>query len=133
MKKKALLYKKSLILLIVIANNALAQDAQVLLKGTQAPYTGLLIPEDKAVVLYNDVRKYKLLSESYEKTVEIYKLNESLLNDKSKLLMDRNASLEEGMRKATTISTIEKIGWFALGFLSVLAGSYAAKTISSTQ
>jgi hypothetical protein len=115
-----------------MTSNALAQDAQVLLKGTQAPYTGLLIPEEKALILYNDLRKYKLLSESYEKSVDIYKQNESLLNDKSKLLMDRNVSLEESLRKATNVSTVEKIGWFALGFLSVLAGSYAAKATSSS-
>lgn len=114
------------------ANESIEDKAVVLPKGTQAPYTGLLIPESKAMVLYNDLSKYKLLSESYERSISLYKGNEEILDRKTKMLLDQNDDLSKKLLDARSTTSWEKAGWFALGFLSVITGAYAIK-VTATQ
>jgi len=123
-----------LLISLMIVNNqlCLAQEALVLPKGTPAPYTGLLIPETKALDLYNELSKYKLLSESYERSIALYKGNEEILDKKTKMLLDQNDDLAKKLTDARSTSSWEKAGWFALGFLSVMAGTYAIK-VTTTQ
>lgn len=121
-----------LITLIIVTkiNNSFAQDAIVLQKGGAAPYTGLLLPEATALELYGDLNKYKLLTASYEKSIELYKSNEELMDRKTKLLLDQNDKLYEMLNKERSRGNWEKIIWFSLGFLSVGMGVYGVKEIT---
>jgi hypothetical protein len=120
-----------LLITSIAVNNASAQEALVLPKGSQAPFTGLLLPEQKAIEVYNDLNKYKLLSESYERSIALYKSNEEILDNKTKILLEQNDKLSTQLSKARTTSNIEKAVYYALGFLSVIGGAYAVKFTSN--
>jgi len=112
-------------------NNSLAQDAIVLPQGKAAPYTGLLLPEQKAAELYNDLYKNKLLIESYEKSIELYKKNEFLCDKKTSILLEQNDKLAEALQKQRSVNNWEKIIWFGLGFISVGMGIYGVKATTT--
>jgi hypothetical protein len=76
------------------------------------------------------LNKYKLLTASYEKSIELYKSNEELIDRKTKLLLDQNDKLYEMLNKERSRSNWEKIIWFSLGFLSVGMGVYGVKEIT---
>ena len=121
---------KLLVFSMIVNNVAFADDTIVLNKGQSAPFTGLLLTEDKANEVYNDIKKYKLLNESLEKSVILYKQNEELYDKKVNILLEQNDKLSENLLQARTTSNWEKILWFGLGFLSVGLGIYGVKAIT---
>ena len=115
---------------MIVNNLAHADEAIVINKGQAAPFTGLLLTEEKANTVYNDLNKYKLLNESLEKTVVLYKQNEDLYDKKITVLLEQNDKLAENLQQARSTSNWEKVLWFTLGFFSVGLGIYGVKTIT---
>lgn len=125
---------KKLLVISMIAmtvNSSNADDKSlVLLKGTSAPYTGVLIPQDQAIQLYNDLHNNKLMFDSYEKSIIYYKQNEELMNKQNQLLLKQNDKLAESVYQQRSTNNWDKFLWFTLGFLSVGMGIYGVKTTS---
>lgn len=130
MTKTKNLLVKLLVFSMIVNNSATADDALILNKGQSAPFTGLLLTEDKANEVYTDIKRYKLLNESLEKSVTLYKQNEELYDKKVNILLEQNDKLSENLLQARTTSNWEKVLWFGLGFLSVGLGIYGVKTIT---
>jgi hypothetical protein len=115
---------------MIVNDIVIADDAVVLNKGQPAPYTGLLLTEEKANSVYNDLNKYKLLNESLERTVFLYEQNEKLQDKRVNLLLEQNDKLAINLQQARTVSNWEKVLWFGLGFLSVGLGIYGVQAIT---
>lgn len=130
MKKIKNLLAILLIFLMTKNNLVFAEDAIVLNKGQSAPYTGLLLSEEKANNVYNDLNKFKLLNQSLETSISLYKQNEELYDKRINNLLEQNDKLATNLQQARSTSNWEKVLWFGLGFLSVGLGIYGVKTIT---
>lgn len=111
-------------------NVAVAEEAIVLNQGQPAPYTGLLLDQNKANELYTDLNNYKLLNNSLEKSVKLYLDNEDLYNKKINMLLEQNNKLADNLNKVRSSSDWEKVLWFGLGFFSVGLGIYGVKAVT---
>lgn len=130
MNKIKNLLVKLLVFSMIVSNNVFAEDTIILNKGQPAPFTGLLLTEDKANEVYNDIKKYKLLNESLERSIILHKQNEELYDKRHNILLEQNDKLSETLVQARSTSNWEKVLWFGLGFLSVGLGIYGVKTIT---
>lgn len=123
-----------MISLMVINNtNVFAQEAVMIKKDERAPFEGVLFPLDQA----NKMR-YKLiecdikiqLNESYERTVKLYKQNETYQDNKVNLLLKQNDELSKSLTESKSVSDFQKILWFGLGVIATGLAVYGAKQIS---
>lgn len=130
MKKIKNLLTTLLVFLITVNSLARAEDVVVLSKGQAAPFAGVLLPESKANEVYNEMNRFRLLNESLEKSISIYKENETLYDKKVNMLLEQNDKLAVNLQEARTASNWEKVLWFGLGFLSVGLGIYGVKAIT---
>lgn len=124
----------SLISLTLIPVNSLAEDSAILLeKDEKAPFSGVLIKEQLVRELKTkaeDSDRYKLITESLERSIDIYKENETLYTSKVKLLVERNDSLSASLESARDTSDLTKILWFGLGVVASGLAVYGAKAIT---
>lgn len=111
---------KILLSFLIIVNSTFcyADDSVPLNKGQAAPFDGTLLSNDKA----NQTRKelieldeLRLKEPSYKRTIDLYKSNENLYSDKIKIVSDQNDNLAKNLYEARSLTTWEKLGYFALG------------------
>ena len=131
--------KKILLTLLItssLSNNALAEEAYYITKGTPAKFDGILVPEDKLQELRKSVielQNEQMVTKSLQRSVDLYKANEELYNKKVNTLTEQNNNLAEQLYSARETSTWEKILYFGLGAgLTGLAsyGIYKAAVIT---
>lgn len=108
-------------------NLALGVDVISLDQNQPAPFKGYLFSEDKAnqiKVQLIDYDQLKLINASYDKSINLYKANEKLYDDKINLLLVQNDKLAQASYDATKVSEWQKVGYFLLGVVSVGLGAY---------
>ena len=120
----------SLAFLMTINNVVYADDAVPLIKGQQAPFTGILLTEEKANTVYNDLSRFKLLNESLERSIKLYEQNEQIQEKKINILLIQNDKLSTDLMTARSASNWEKVLWFGLGLVSVGLSIYGVKAIT---
>ena len=110
----------------VFADTSVVQDSVLLNTGDRAPFPGWLAPggEDK-------LKDYELLTDSLNKSIDLYKANETLYTQKVTILTSQNDNLSKSVYDARNANDIEKFMYFALGViatgLAVEAGMHLIK------
>jgi len=123
---------KSILCILLVCSNALAEDVVHLTKGAVAPYTGYLFPDDQAQDMKNKLQAYydlNLQLESYKRSVELYSKNEVIYQKQLDLLSVQNDKLVNTTQQSLSMSNYEKFGYFALGILATGLAVYSAKKI----
>jgi hypothetical protein len=110
-----------LILSILLISNIVYADDSVYLNQKQpAPFSGYLLPETTVKQLRND---------SLE--LDLYKTTNTLKDQQIALLGAQNTSLSTTLKETSTLSTWERVGYFAAGvLLTALAVDGASKIIN---
>ena len=121
-----------LIVLTITSNSYAAQkeESRFLEEGTPAPFSGYLIPPSTTKELKDAVIErdgFKLINTSLEKSISIYKQNETLYTDKVNVLVNQNDNLAKSLESARSTSDLTKILWFGLGVVATGFAIYGAK------
>jgi hypothetical protein len=74
--------------------------------------------------------QYKLLNESYERSINLYKKNELLYEDKTNILLNQNKDLIQEIGKVERANDLKNFAYFFLGVLGTIAGTYAISKIN---
>lgn len=117
-----------LLICLTVVSNASAQDAVLVEKGEAAPYRGILMTEDKAKVIYNqlaDCDRCKLLNKSLEDSIELYQKNETIYLKEIVEIRDQNITLQTALDRSKSTSFWEKTLWFGLGIVTTSLIVYA--------
>lgn len=102
-----------ILILTLISNLAIAQNAVHMNKGDIAQFEGDLLTLETTKQLYND----SLEKTSLQKQLDLTNSNNTLLNQEKQILLDQNKSLIENATKDHTLSTWEKAGYFFGGIV----------------
>lgn len=97
---------KLVVILLIISNTCFAQDSIFIDKDTKAPFSGYLLPEEKVKELRNNTLER-----------DLYKTESELRERQVKLLSEQNDKLATTLQSTSSLSSWEKIGFFALGIL----------------
>lgn len=122
-----------LIVTMILSQNVKADTSQVITKGSPAPYNGLILDEEKANKVHGQLLErdlYQELSDSQQKTINLYKSNQTLEDTQIKTLTDQNDKLSEAVKSAQGMSEFEKIGLFALGVVATIGAGLAVQHLS---
>ena len=118
---------------LIITSNCFANEAINLKKDERAPFEGVLFPFDQAQkiryqLLECDIKKELVVS--YEKTIRLYKENETYYDNKVNILLKQNDELSKALTESKTSSDLSKILWFGLGVVATGLAVYGAKQIT---
>jgi len=97
---------KLIFIILLISNISWAQESVYLDKDKPAPFSGYLVPEETIKNLRND----SLDAEMYRKIVP-------LKDNQIQLLTDQNTKLATTLISTTSMTTLEKVAWFAGGII----------------
>ena len=124
--------KKLIALLLIISLPAHADQAQPIKAGQPAPYDGTVLDKEKAGKIKDQLierDEFQRLNDSYQKSIDIYKANETIYNQENSLLLSRNVELSKALNDAKATSDWTKVGYFVLGIVVVSAGVYGASKL----
>jgi len=110
-----------------------ADDVVRIEKGTPAPYTGVLMPDSTATQLRDAVIErdgYKLLNESLTKSIDFYKENDKLNEEKAQILLKRNNELASTLKETRDFNSTQRTIWFILGIAVTGIALYGVKSLS---
>jgi hypothetical protein len=111
---------KLILFILLISNIAYAQESVYLNAKDPAPFAGYLLPEEEVKTLRDNTLE-----------LDMYKTTNDLKDQQITLLTNQNTSLSKTLESTSSLSTWEKIGYFAAGvLLTGLAVDAASKIIS---
>lgn len=73
--------------------NSYAADSVAIKEGEKAPFTGVLLTNDKANEIRESLESLKRINESLERSIVLYKQNEDLNNQRVNVLLEHNKKL----------------------------------------
>ena len=126
---------KYLLILILACNTCFAADpdAVALNKNDPAPFSGVLLSNDKANQLKNtsiERDEYKLINDSLTRSVKLYRDNETIYDNKVNVLLQQNDKLAVSLYDARQTTMWEKFGYFFLGVAATTAAVYGVKKVT---
>jgi len=110
-----------ILLVFSIFSHSVIADPVLIESGQKAPFSGSLYPTEEAVKLKRrllDADIYEELTKSYERSINLYKANETIQENKVKVLMEQNDKLAISLRSEREMTGWERFGWFALGVVA---------------
>jgi len=122
----------SLLISLIIGNlnNALAAESSVALqKGSQAPFSGILISEEVAQQTRRDVIELvgqRSINESLNKSLQLQDLQIQKATDQIQLLEHQNKRLYDSLQQDKSMNNYERVLWFGLGVIGTGAAVYGA-------
>ena len=118
---------------MTLSQNVKADTSVILKKSDLAPFAGVLMDEEKASKIHTQLLErdlYQELSDSQQKTINLYKSNQTLEDAQIKTLIDQNDKLSQAVQSAQGMSEFEKIGLFALGVVATIGAGLAVQHLS---
>lgn len=110
-----------LLIISIIGNIAFADsDAIVLDKGQPAPWPGILLTNDRAQSARKaeiELGQYKLLNESFQKSLDIEKSNIDFFKQKVDILTIDNQNLSSSLQKERSSNDLNKVFYFLGGIV----------------
>ncbi|NJO65455.1 MAG: hypothetical protein HC836_47400 [Richelia sp. RM2_1_2] len=85
---------------------------------------------DKAKEVRNkliDLEFFTETNKSLNRSIELYKSNELIYQNKEKILLEQNDNLAKNLNDSRTLSSWERIGWFTLGIAAAVLAGFAIK------
>jgi hypothetical protein len=109
---------KLIISILLVSNISYATDSVYLNLKDPAPFAGYLLPEEEVKTLRDNTLER-----------DMYKTTNDLKDQQIKLLSDQNNNLSKTLESTSSLSTWEKVGYFAAGVLLTGLAISAAHTI----
>lgn len=120
-----------LLIPLISLNSAFANPLAIRLNKDQiSPYSGILLNEEMAKVIYDqldDCGRIKLINKSLNDSIEIYKKNEVLYKSEVTLIRNENLTLRTALDKSNENNFWRNALYFGLGVLSTSAVVYATR------
>ena len=120
---------------LILSTSSRANDALYLQKDERAPFSGILTTVEHSKVISTRLIErdtYKALSESYQKTLEFYKVNNELTEKKVNLLLEQNDNLSLQLKDSQSLSDLQKFLMFGLGIIATVGAGLLVNEIAKT-
>lgn len=114
------------------ANN---DNAVYLQKDERTPFAGILTTfEHSKVIAVRLIERdtYKALSESYEKSMDLYKTNVDLSEKKVNMLLEQNDNLSIQLKNSQSMTDLQKFLMFGLGIITTVGAGLLVHEIAKT-
>ena len=99
-------------------------------KGFVLPQESWVFSPEKAKDVRNrliDLDTYTKMNESLNKSLDLYKSNEELQQNKVNLLLEQNDKLAKRLGESQSLNNWERLGLFILGIAATVGAGFAIK------
>lgn len=97
--------------------------------GQVAPFSGYLVSKERVLEFKKadiELKELRLVNESLNRSVSLYKSNETHMQDQTTLLLNRNDILSKELMSTRSVTQWEKTAWFVGGILVTGAATFGA-------
>jgi hypothetical protein len=118
---------------MILSQNVRADKSIEIPAAELTPFASILMDKEKADKVHIQLLErdlYEELSDSQQKTINLYKSNQSLEDEQIKTLTSQNDKLSESLKSAQGMNNLERFGIFALGVIATIGAGLAIQHIS---
>lgn len=119
------------LLCLLISQIAISDtDPYLAPKGFSLPQESWIFSPEKAKEVRGkliDGETYFKLNESLTKSLDLYKSNEEIQQNKVNLLLEQNDKLVKTSAASQSLNSWERVGWFVLGIAATIGAGFAIK------